>query len=45
MTRIPYQRDPDFSRPLLEIEPQVREHVLARLEFLYGRSTAEAAFP
>jgi len=45
MTRIPYQRDPDFSRPLLEIEPQVREHMLTRLEFLYGRSRAEAAFP
>lgn len=45
MTRIPYQRDPDFSRPLLEIEPDMHAHMLARLEFLYGRVTAEAAMP
>lgn len=45
MTRIPYQRDPDFSRPLLEIEPDVRAHMLQRLVFLYGRDAAEAAMP
>ena len=45
MTRIPYQRDPDFSRPLLEIDPDIREHMLGRLEFLYGRQTAEDAMP
>ncbi len=45
MNRTPYQRDPDFSRPLLEIDPAVREHMLARLQFLYGRALAEAALP
>lgn len=45
MTRIPYQRDPDFSRPLLEIDPTMRAHMLTRLEFLYGRETAEASMP
>ena len=45
MTRIPYQRDPDFSRPLLEIDPAVREHMLGRLAFLYGAEAARAAMP
>jgi glycosidase len=45
MTRTPYQRDPDFSRPLLEIDPDVHAHMLVRLEFLYGRATAEAWMP
>ena len=45
MTRIPYQRDPDFSRSLLEIDADVHEHMLERLEFLYGRETAEASMP
>jgi glycosidase len=45
MSRIPYQRDPDFARPLLEIDPDTREHMRARLEFLYGRETAEAWLP
>jgi sucrose phosphorylase len=45
MTRIPYQRDPDFSRPLLEIDARVREHMLARLERLYGRARAASAMP
>jgi sucrose phosphorylase len=44
-SRIPYQRDPDFSRPLLEIADDVREHMCQRLEFLYGRETAEAWMP
>ena len=42
MTRIPYRQDPDFSRPLLEIDPDVREHMLGRLAFLYGRDPALA---
>jgi sucrose phosphorylase len=45
MTRIAYLRDPDFSRPLLEIDPAVRSHMLERLAFLYGRERAEAAMP
>ena len=45
MTRIAYLRDPDFSRPLLEIDPAVRTHMLERLAFLYGRERAETAMP
>ena len=45
MTRIPYLHDPDFARPLLEIDPEVHEHMLGRLAFLYGRETAEAWMP
>lgn len=44
-SRIPYLRDPDFARPLLEIDQAVREHMCGRLEFLYGRDTAEASMP
>ncbi len=45
MTRIPYLRDPDFSRPLLEIDPAVFEHMTERLAFLYGREVAEGWLP
>ena len=34
-----------MTQPLLEVDPDVRAHMLARLEFLYGRATAEAAMP
>ncbi len=43
--RIPYLRDPDFSRPLLEIDEAVRQHMCDRLAFLYGPETAEASMP
>lgn len=44
-SRIPYLRDPDFSRPPLQIEAGIREHMCQRLAFLYGRETAEAWMP
>jgi len=44
-TRIPYNRDPDFSRPLLEIPADAREHILSRLTFLYSESEAEEWLP
>ncbi len=43
--RTPYLRDPDFSRPLLEIDEAIHEHMCERLAFLYGRKTAEAWMP
>ncbi len=45
ISRIPYQRDPDFSRPLLEISDAAHEQMCSRLEFLYGRDTAEEWMP
>jgi len=44
-TRIPYDRHPDFSRPLLEIPAEARERMLSRLTFLYGESEAEEWLP
>ena len=44
-THIPYNRDPDFSRPLPEIPPDVRERMRPRLTFLYGESEAEKWLP
>ncbi len=43
--RIPYNRDPDFSRPLLRIPPEARKRMLSRLTFLYGESEAEKWYP
>ena len=43
--RIPYNRAPDFSRPLLEIPSYVRKRMLSRLAFLYGESEAEKWLP
>jgi sucrose phosphorylase len=44
-THIPYNRDPDFSRPALEIPADARERMLSRLAFLYGESEAEKWLP
>ena len=44
-TRIPYNRDPDFSRPMPKIPPDVRKRMLSRLAFLYGESEAEKCLP
>ena len=44
-SRIPYERDPDFSRPLLEIPVEARERMRARLEFLYGDAPADEWLP
>ena len=44
-TRIPYDRDPDFSRPLLEIPADARDRMRSRFTFLYGESEAEEWLP
>ena len=45
MSRIPYNRDPDFKKPLLEIPTDVRERMLSRLAFLYGEDKAHQWLP
>ena len=41
MSRIPYLRDPDFTRPLLEIPEGADERMRSRLAFLYGETEAD----
>ncbi len=45
MSRIPYDRDPDFTRPLLEVSAEARHRMLGRLTFLYGEQLAEQWMP
>ena len=43
--RIRYNREPDYTKPLLEIPPDARQKIFARLCFLYGKSKAEQYMP
>lgn len=43
--RIPYDRDPDFTRPFLEIPAEDRERMFSRLSFLYGEAEAKKWMP
>jgi len=45
ITRIPYNPEPDFTIPLLEIPNEAREQMRARLSFLYGETAAEKWMP
>lgn len=45
MSRILYNRDPDFTRPLLEIADEARQRMLSRLVFLYGEEVAREWMP
>jgi len=45
MKRIPYDRDPDFTRLFLEIPSEARERIFSRLTFLYGESEAKEWMP
>ncbi len=38
-------KEPDYTRPLLEISPEQKQALLKKLEFLYGKERAEASFP
>ncbi len=40
-----HETEPDYSRPLLEIPPETREKILARMTFLYSHATAKAYMP
>ncbi len=43
--RIPYNDEPDFTRPLLDIPDQPRQRMYDRLRFLYGDQIAHDAMP
>jgi len=45
ITRIRYNPEPDFTKPLLVIPPERMEHMFARLSFLYGEAEAERVMP
>ncbi len=38
-----YDREPDFTRPPLELSPEVRDRLLGRLRFLYGDEAGRRA--
>lgn len=38
-------KEPDYTRPLLEIAPQHKQALLEKLAFLYGPERAEACYP
>ncbi len=44
-SRICYDREPDFTKPLLDISPKARERMFSRLSFLYGKDQAEQWMP
>lgn len=44
-TRITYLEKPDYSKPLLEIPPDVRVQIEKRLIFLYGDTIAHDSMP
>jgi glycosidase len=39
--KIPYYSQPDYTQPLLEITPDIREKLLSRLSVLYGEDEAK----
>ena len=45
LSRMPYDPDPDFTRPFLEIPDEARERMCSRLAILYGESEAKAWMP
>jgi len=45
ITRIRYNPEPDFTKPLLEVPPEARKRMFARLSFLYGDAEAEKWMP
>ena len=44
-TRIPHYDEPDYTRPLLEIPPEIKARMSSRLGFLYGEDEAEKWLP
>jgi len=38
-------KEPDYTRPLLEISPEHKQALLEKLEFLYGKERAEGCYP
>jgi sucrose phosphorylase len=42
---VPYDRDPDFTRPFLEIPSEAGDRMFSRLSFLYGQAQAKVWIP
>ena len=40
-----YNQDPEYTRPLLEIPPEIRDRMFSRLRFLYGERPAHTWMP
>ena len=45
ITRIGYNPEPDFTKPILVIAPEKKERMFSRLLFLYGKDKAERIMP
>ncbi len=45
LSKIRYNPEPDFTKPLLEISHETRERLFSRLSFLYGKTEAEKWLP
>ncbi|MEA3332092.1 MAG: alpha-amylase family glycosyl hydrolase, partial [Pseudomonadota bacterium] len=45
ITRISYNPEPDFTKPILEIAPEKKERMFSRLLFLYGKEQADRIMP
>ena len=45
INHIPYYDEPDYTRPPLEVPPDVREDLFVRLRFLYGEAEAKQWMP
>jgi sucrose phosphorylase len=44
-TKTVHNKEPDYSRPLLDISPSSRKNLLKRLSLIYGEKVAEANMP
>jgi sucrose phosphorylase len=44
-TRTVHNKEPDYTKPLLRLQPKVREKIFSRLIFLYGEAMARAYMP
>ncbi|HIE07860.1 MAG TPA: sugar phosphorylase, partial [Desulfarculaceae bacterium] len=45
ITRISYNSEPDFTKPILVLAPGKKDQIFSRLVFLYGNEKAEKIFP
>lgn len=44
-TQTVHKKEPDYTRPILNIPSDARERIFNRLEFLYGKAVAKAQMP
>ena len=45
ITRISYNSEPDFTKPILMLAPEKKDRIFTRLRFLYGKEKAEKILP